>query len=64
VGTWHLSRPNQNNKGRGRTPKLFLTEGDSGLLWDVNDDFFETLHVPNPIEQRDEEVQTLGKGQD
>lgn len=51
-------------KERGRTQKLFLTQCDSRLLWDVNDDFFETLDITNPIQERDEEIQTLGKGWD
>lgn len=38
-----------------------LTKGNSRLLWHIDDDFLEALHVADAVEKRDEKVQPLAK---
>lgn len=43
---------------------MLLTQGDSRLLRDIDDDFLEALHVADLIQHRDEEIQALeGSGE-
>lgn len=47
-------------EGGSRADELLLTQRDGRLLRDIDDDFLEALYVADPIQQWNEEIQTLG----